>query len=202
MATKWRLKGVYFEACNCQPLCPCLFASAPSDPARCTVFDHWHIEKGNFGKLDLGGLNVAMTVDSPGHMLEVPWTVALYIDKQADDAQADALAQIFGGQAGGHPALLARHVGKVKGIRRVPIAFKKDKKTRSVTIPKIAAVAIEALEGRKGKPVKLENHPLAIAPGFAGTGARSRRFRVTDHGESWELSGGAALFSPFVYRGP
>lgn len=202
MATTWKLSGVYFEACNCQPLCPCLFASAPSNPKSCTVFDHWHIEKGSFGKLDLGGLNVAMTVESPGHMLEVPWSVALYIDKRAREMQAQALETIFAGKAGGHLALLAKHVGKVRGVRRVPIAFRKSEKTRSVTIPKIASVAIEALAGQGGKPVTLANHPLAVAPGFAGTGARSKRFRVVDHGESWELSGGAALFSPFVYRGP
>ena len=77
MARKWMISGTYFEAYNCDVVCPCLFTSKPTAPDDCRVFDAWHIEKGQLGRTDLTGLSVAMTVDAPGHMLEVPWTVAL-----------------------------------------------------------------------------------------------------------------------------
>jgi hypothetical protein len=35
---KWRLSGDYFENCNCDVVCPCLFSTAepaPGQPSRC-----------------------------------------------------------------------------------------------------------------------------------------------------------------------
>jgi hypothetical protein len=57
----------------------------------------WHIDQGNFGEIDLKGLNAALAVHSPGHMLQVKWKVALYVDEQAGQGQQDALTQIFSG---------------------------------------------------------------------------------------------------------
>ena len=84
--TDWRIEGTYFEACNCDAACPCVFLSAPTT-GECTVFIGWHIEKGAFGETDLSGLTVARAIHTPGHMLEVPWTAALYLDDAANDAQ-------------------------------------------------------------------------------------------------------------------
>ena len=53
---------------------------------------------------------------SPGHMLQVKWKVALYVDEQANQGQQDALTQIFSGQAGGHLAGLAPLIGEVLGV--------------------------------------------------------------------------------------
>jgi len=202
MASKWMISGTYFEACNCDVVCPCLFTSKPTDPDDCRVFDAWHIEKGQMGRTDLTGLNVAMTVDSPGHMLEVPWTVALYIDKRADKKQNDALTKIFAGKVGGHPALLANHVGKVNGVSTVPIKFVTEGKRRHVTIPKIANVEVTAILGQAGGAVVLTNQPLAISPNEAGVVAQASRFRYTDHGENWEFNETSGLFAAFTYSGP
>ena len=202
MASKWMITGTYFEACNCDVVCPCLFTSKPTIPNDCRVFDAWHIDKGQMGRTDLSGLNVAMTIDSPGHMLEVPWTVALYIDKRADKKQNDALTRIFGGKVGGHPALLANHVGKVNGISTVPIKFVTEGKRRHVTIPKIANVEVTAIPGQAGGAVVLANQPLAVSPNEAGVVAHATRFRYTDYGETWEFSETSGLFAAFTYSGP
>ena len=134
MATKWKVRGVYFEACNCEVVCPCIFASRPTNPKNCTVLNGWHIEKGRFGTTDLSGLNVAMAIHSPGHMLQVKWKAALYVDDQAGKSQGNALTKIFSGQAGGHPALLASFVGRLLGVRSVPIEFKARGKKRSMIV--------------------------------------------------------------------
>lgn len=122
MATKWQLTGTYFETCNCEAACPCVFLSAPSS-GECTVLIAWHVDKGRFEDTVLDGLNVALAVHSPGHMAEVPWRAVLYFDDRAEDDQKDALTQIFTGQAGGHPATLVSHVGEVLGISSVPIDY-------------------------------------------------------------------------------
>jgi hypothetical protein len=70
-----------------------------------TLLVAWHIDQGRFGQIDLDGLNAVLAVYAPtGHMLEVKWKVALYVDERANQDQQNALTQIFSGQAGGHLA--------------------------------------------------------------------------------------------------
>jgi hypothetical protein len=99
MPTSWKIAGSYFEACNCDVACPCVFLSTPTD-GDCTVLLAWHIDHGQFGEVNLDGFNTALAVYSPGHMLQTKWKVALYVDELANQDQRDALTQIFSGQAG------------------------------------------------------------------------------------------------------
>ena len=111
MAPKWQAKGDYFETCNCQTLCPCIFLSPPTE-GNCTVLVGWHIESGKFGDASLDGLNVAAFFYSPGPMPQGNWSAALYLDSRASSEQSDALLKIFSGQAGGVPAALHPLIGK------------------------------------------------------------------------------------------
>ena len=118
MSDQWKISGLYFENCNCRILCPCLFLGDPSE-GDCTTVSAWHIEKGNYTDSTLDGLNVVMVIYSPGNMGQGDWKVALYLDETANRLQKDALTQIYTGNAGGHPAVLASFVGEVLGIRCV-----------------------------------------------------------------------------------
>ena len=55
MAESWKVRGTYFETCNCATACPCVFLSAPIE-GNCTVLLVWHIDAGNFGAVALNGL--------------------------------------------------------------------------------------------------------------------------------------------------
>lgn len=200
MAEKWNITGTYFETCNCEAACPCVFLSAPST-GECTVFVGWHIEKGNFGDVNLAGLNAALAVYSPGHMLEVPWKAALYLDSAASEAQNKAMAQIFSGQAGGHPALLAQHIGEVLGVRNTAIKYQADGKRRRLQIDGIAEAEIAALTGQNGADITIGNSPLCIAPGYPSVVGKSEKLSYHDHGLQWELSGKNGFYSPFSYQG-
>jgi hypothetical protein len=46
----WQLKGTYFEACNCNVACPCVFLSAPSE-GECRVLVAWHVDQGKDGEV-------------------------------------------------------------------------------------------------------------------------------------------------------
>jgi hypothetical protein len=63
--------------------------------------ERW-IRRGHSGGLDLAEHKVVMvgSYDEPGS----PWTVALFVDDEADAAQQTALADIFLGRAGGTPS--------------------------------------------------------------------------------------------------
>ena len=194
----WSLDGTYFESCNCDSACPCLLLSPPTQ-GECTALVGWHIDKGEHEGVALSGLNVALAVYSDGPMPSTPWTVAVYVDARADEAQNAALMQIFGGQAGGHPARLATHIGKIAGVRQVPIEFTVEGGNHSLTIPDIADVRIEPFLGQGDAPVTIEAHPLCIAPGFAATVAKSPHLNYSDHGMTWSLTDKTGLFSPFSY---
>ena len=68
-ATEWDINGTYFESCNCEIACPCVFLSAPTT-GDCTVLIAWHNDSGSFGQANLNGLNVALAAHSPGTMTE------------------------------------------------------------------------------------------------------------------------------------
>ena len=76
MADEWKLTGGYFEACNCDVACPCVFLGPPTQ-GDCTVLVAWHIDKGNLGGMALDGLNVVLAAHSPGHMLQTKWKAFL-----------------------------------------------------------------------------------------------------------------------------
>jgi hypothetical protein len=200
MMTEWSLSGTYFESCNCETACPCVFLSDPTED-ECTVLIGWHIDDGKADGIDLDGLNVALALQSPGHMAKVPWTVALYLDERADGKQADALTRIFTGQEGGHPERLAGHIGEVLGISSVAIEFTADGRRRSLRVGDVGSVDIEAIDGQQDGDVTVTGHPLAIAPGNPVTVARSTQLAYHDHGLDWELSEKNGFFSPFAYEG-
>ena len=51
MPSSWKIAGSYFEACNCEVACPCVFTSPPTGE-ECTVLIAWHIDQGSFGEID------------------------------------------------------------------------------------------------------------------------------------------------------
>jgi hypothetical protein len=196
----WKMSGSYFESCNCEAVCPCLFLSPPTT-GECTLMVAWHIDQGEHEGQKLDGLNAALAVHTPGPMHETKWQVALYLDDQASEPQAEAMGAIFSGAAGGHPAVLASFIGEVLGVARAPISFEGDDSSRSMRIGEVADVKISAMAGQGGAQVTFANHPLAIAPGYEAVASRSDHLRFTDHGYEWDLSGTNGCFSPFAYEG-
>lgn len=199
MAEKWKVSGTYFEGCNCAMACPCVFLSAPTE-GECTVLVGWHIEQGRFGEVALDGLNVAMAAYSSGHMLQVKWQAALYLDEKASEAQKNALVQIFGGQAGGHPANIAALIGQVLGVSSKKLDYQANGRKRSLEIGGVSMAEIEAIEGQGGGEVTITNHPFGVAPGYPAVQAKSKQLSYHDYGMNWEISGKNGFYSPFAYQ--
>lgn len=145
-------------------------------------------------------MNVALAVHSPGHMAQVPWKVALYLDDKANESQSAALTKIFAGKAGGHPAMLASHIGEVLGVKNTPMTFEVKGKQRSLQMGDIADMKIESIEGQGGADVTINNHPLCIAPAHAGVVSRTKEVRYQDHGLNWKFSNKSGFHSPFSYQ--
>lgn len=196
----WQLKGTYFETCNCNVACPCVFLSPPTE-GECRVLLAWHIDQGKDGEVDLSGLNAAMAIYAPGVMVETKWRAAVYLDERASAAQKAALTRIFGGQAGGHPETMASFVGDLLGVASVRIDYRADGKKRTLEIPDIATAEIEAIEGQGGGDVMVSGHPFCVAPGEPAVVAKSTRLEYADHHMAWSISDSAGFYSPFAYEG-
>jgi hypothetical protein len=159
-----------------------------------------HIGEGNFGDTSLNDLNVALAVHSPGHMAETQWRAAAYVDDRASEEQQNALLAIFGGQAGGHPARLASHIGELLGAVPAPIEFTANGGKYGLKVGDIAEVEIEQMAGQGDGPIEITGHPLCISPGVPATVAKSTSLTYNDHGMSWSLSDKNGFFAPFTYN--
>jgi len=160
----------------------------------------WHVDQGRFGQIELDGLNTVLAVHSPGHMLEVKWKIALYVDEQANQDQQNALTQIFSGQAGGHLASVVPLIGEVLGVKKASIEYRSEGKRRSLRVGNLADAEIEGVPGQDGGDVAIASPPFTLVPGFPAVVAKSKRMRFSDYGLNWEVSNKNGFFSPFAYQ--
>ncbi|MDP6589517.1 MAG: DUF1326 domain-containing protein [Alphaproteobacteria bacterium] len=102
-ATNWRIAGDYFETCNCDYLCPCIYTNMLAQPTHddCIAAITMRVNDGNFGDTDLAGVAFIIAIRVVGPMANGNWTVGLIIDEKASDAQVGAVAQICSGDFGG-----------------------------------------------------------------------------------------------------
>ncbi len=200
MSEQWSLAGTFVEACNCNVACSCIYGSSPTT-GDCKAFLAWHVDKGHYADVAVDGLNVGLAIYTPGDMGKTVWQVALYYDDKASEDQKNCLMLIFTGQAGGFLAELAKAYGEVRSTS-VRIDYQADGKRRSFKIVDVVESEVEALSGTDGSEVILVNgHPVATAPGFAATVARSKKLSYHDHGFDWEISEKSGFFGPFVFQG-
>jgi hypothetical protein len=199
--TSWHLKGEYFENCNCDIVCPCLFSSLQpmtSTPTQgaCEVAFGFHVDSGRFGEVPLDGLKVALIARTPGAMADGNWQVALYMDDQADDEQNGALTAIFTGAAGGVMASLAPLIGEVLGARSASIRWHASGKQRSMEVDDVMALAVHAVPSINpdGEIWATNAHPFAPAGVAMAVGDAGSTY--ADHGMRWDNSGKNAHFAP------
>ena len=204
MATKWHLTGDYFETCSCDVVCPCLVSSAAPLTAKptqgiCDVALAFHIDQGEYDGVPLDGLNVVVAAHVPGAMADGNWTLAAYLDERADDRQAAALEAIFGGAEGGPMAAFAPLVARHLGVRRAPIAYAVQGKTRSAEIPGVLRMSVDPLPTLHpgGEIWASAGHPVApdrLALGVGGPGST-----FADHGMRWDNSGRNGHYAPISW---
>jgi hypothetical protein len=196
----WRLEGDYFEGCNCDSICPCIFLQDP-DKGYCNAVVAWHIEKGHYDSIQLEGLNVVAVFAAPGNMFTGPkMKAAFYLDKRSSQEQVDALSKIFSGQSGGFFAAAANLIGEVLGIKTAPITFEMQGRRRRLRIPEFMELEIEAIKGNNADIDSLVTNPsFTVAPGYDPIIARSSKNTYRDLGFEWDSSGKNGFYSKFKY---
>lgn len=195
----YHIEGDYFEACNCDVSCPCIFLG-PATQDRCTVFLAWRVTTGTKDGIDLGGLSAVLAVDSPQRMTDGGWRVALYLDERATPEQAGALQAILSGGAGGYLAALAPLIGEVTGVHAVPISFEADGTNRGVAVGDVLDMRVEQAIGVDGvNPTVIINPPLIAVP----QPVRQAKSGGVKYDGPWatQFSGRNAFITEFAYEG-
>lgn len=198
MANKWRLKGDYVEACNCDIACQCIWLEPPDNNA-CTASLAWQIHEGQYGEVDLDGISVAMFVSTEeGVMFEpgVGWHVVLLIDEEADESQRAALEDIFFGRAGGIWSVVADAHLESTEVVSVPISFTRDGTDVSVSIGDVGTIEVTGKLGFNEEIGAISPHPLT--EDLKMNTGKSRKATVShDEDFNWDVSGNNAYLGDF-----
>ena len=126
MAVQWRIKAEYIKNCHCAPGCPCDFWAGPNNYS-CSGMAAFNIREGNYGKVSLGGLVLALTYHWPGSLHMGHGQVQPFISSHSTEEQRNALLTIASGKAGNAWfEVLASVVDTVHPPKFVPIEFEFD----------------------------------------------------------------------------
>lgn len=195
---KYLVKGTYFEGCNCDYVCPCVFLSDPTH-GYCEALVGWHIDEGRIGPVKLDGLNMAVWLRAPENMTKGGWSMAVYVDDRASPEQKQALLEIWSGQHGGHPQVLASLTKEILGVRSAKIEYSGTGKHKTMRVGSQAELEAVPLEGAGGHEVTIHHLPLAVAPSHPSVAHKANRVRFDDFGRSQDVSGTNGFASPFMY---
>jgi len=193
------VKGKYFETCNCDVSCPCIWMGAATNDA-CDVLLAWHVTGGQKDGVDLSGLNAVMAVHTSKRMTDGNWKVALYLDDQATPEQSAALGAVFSGGAGGHLAALGPLIGDVLGVAPAAITFEHDGGSLKATVDDILSMESEEMVGMDGAHAPVITNPLLGAVAQPITQAKTG---ATHYHGFWnaEFSGTNSFITDFAYEG-
>jgi hypothetical protein len=193
------VKGDYFEACNCDVSCPCIWLG-PATQEACDVLLAWHVTEGQRDGVDVSGLNAVMAVHTPKQMTDGNWKVALYLDDRATPEQSEALGAVFSGGAGGHLAALAPLIGEVVGVGPALISFDRSSGSLKAKVGDLLSMESEEMVGMDGSHPPVITNPLLGVVTQPMTQARAGAVRYSDHWDS-EFSGTNSFVTDFAYEG-
>jgi hypothetical protein len=131
----YRITVHNIEGCNCRHGCNCQFGGFP-DKGGCEAIIGGEVKEGKYGDVALRGVRYVVACMYPKAIHEGNGTVAVFIDEKAGDKQADAIAMILSGQAGGMPwEALAGTIAVLEGPVRKPIEMQVSGTRSSLRIP-------------------------------------------------------------------
>lgn len=196
----WRIRGDYFESCNCDTACPCVWQSAPTR-GYCHSLQAYRVTEGYYGDVDLSGLSAVQVLMIGGHFWKDRMELILYIDEKASPAQREALEAIFSGRAGGPYKFPGRLVQKVQKVAYVPMEFEIRPQERRFRIPEIMDFTIRALDCRNpdGRAPEIRGSMHFVDPVYVAK-AVSSWFRDGDY--NWDHTGLSGFYGTFNLEGP
>jgi len=198
----WRVVGSYFEACNCDAICPC--RSVGGRPGGASTYGEcfgalsWHIHQGYHGDTDLSGHDVVMALRYRDDVdPSTRWEVVLYVDHTAGETEQTALADIFLGRASGTVAAqYGPAIGMVHAVRPATITLEHVQARKRIDVLGYLSVTAE-------NPASADGDVRCGIPGFdhPGTELYAEDLHLADPTMRWEVRGRrhASFTTDFAY---
>ena len=197
----YHLEGRLLEVCNCRVLCPCWIGEDP-DYGTCDTIVAWHIDKGTVNGVDVSDRTIAMIAHVPGNILQGNWKAAVFLDQRVSGPQEEALLGVYTGKLGGPVAELAKLVGEVVSVQKVPITFTVQGGHGTIQLGDAGYAELEPYRSASGATTTLADTVFSTVPGapvFVGK-APTYRAKVDRLGIDVDLKGHNALQSTFVFQ--
>ncbi len=160
----YKLEGQLLEVCDCKTLCPCWVGDDP-DNGTCKGTLAWHIDEGAIDGVDVSGLTFAALCHIPGNILQGNWKIIAYVDEKANKQQEEAILAVWTGKKGGPVADLAKLIGEVAGVERVPMTFEVEQGKGRLRIGNAVSAELEPFRGPGDKPTALTDSIFSTIPG-------------------------------------
>jgi hypothetical protein len=193
------VEGDYFEVCNCDVSCNCVWLGAATND-NCELLLAWHVTSGQKDGVDLSGLNAIMAVHTPKRMTDGRWRVALYLDDRASAEQSEALGAVFSGGAGGHLAGVGPLIGEVAGVQPASITFEKAGGSLHAEVADTLSMSSDQVVGMDGEgPAVITNVPFGVVQ----QPVRQATAKDSSYHGHWsaDFSGTNSFVTDFRYQG-
>ncbi len=123
-STRWQMRGIGYEFCNCDFGCGCNFGGFPnSKDGSCRALVGMHIQHGRGGDVTLDGIKCAALVEWPKAIHDGNGRCVFIVDPATTDAQIAMLAEIFHGNLGGMPWELLGPTFQVVALEKARITI-------------------------------------------------------------------------------
>ena len=196
----YRLRGLFFEACDCFTICPCWLGANP-EGGECTGVFAWEIEKGSIDGTEVSGLRVVSLSHHTGNRDGAKQRVMMFVDEPADRQQFNVLSAAFTGGQGGPLQELSGLLGEMIGVERAKIDLRQEGRLTTLTVGHVVHVEGKTSEGPGGQPMTLGDGKLSQVLGSPATIGESGRFVIglKEHGMDIELRGRSTMNGRFFY---
>jgi hypothetical protein len=160
----YQVEGRLLEVCDCNVLCPC-WIGEDADNGTCDAIAAWHIDRGEINGIDVSGRTIAALPHIPGNILAGNWKALVVIDDGASQEQQDAMLKVWTGALGGPIADLAKLIGEVVGVERVPVTFLVEGGKGTIKLGGIAEAELVPYQGATGGSTVLQDTVFTTIPG-------------------------------------
>src|SRR3974390_1813525 len=170
----YHLEGRLLEVCDCRVLCPCWIGEDP-DNGTCDTIVAYHFDKGTIDGVDGSDTTLAIVAHLPGNILAGNGRIAVCIDDRTSDDEQEALLKVHAGKAGGPIGDIAKLVGEVVAVERVPIIFDVKEGRGTIKIGENQYAELEPYQGATGTNTTLTDTIFSTVPGapvFVGKAPR------------------------------
>ena len=198
MQSEYHLSGSFYDACNCDAICPCRrkdgVDGGRSTSGICEFILSWKIDTGHCGDVGLAGLTVCMAGTWDDDEEGTPWTVMIYIDENATAEQFEEISTLFQGKRVDKNIEFTQWVSRVLGVKRARIELDHMPGHEEVRIGSIAKFQVEHMVDFNG----------TLSSGITGHDFPGKEsvssLRISDGEFDWDYQERCGFSTGFEYR--